>query len=127
MPKDDATLLNFSYIVFGFLIALVGWHAIHAVGAQTGWDERYNQWFPLASQLGAAAFGIGTVFGLRMSPERHEYFLSSVAELRKVTWPTAEDTRKMTTVVVIVVAIFAVILFVFDLIWSEILKLLLAL
>ena len=43
-----------------------------------------------------------------------------------MTWPTAPDVKRMTLVVCVVVAVFAVILAGFDMIWAKALKLLLA-
>lgn len=40
------------------------------------------------------------------------------AELKKVTWPTRKETSAATTVVIVTVIISAVILGLFDLIWS---------
>ena len=36
------------------------------------------------------------------------YFRETSAELRKVTWPTRQEARHLTTVVVIVVAVMAI-------------------
>ena len=40
------------------------------------------------------------------------------SELKKVTWPTAKEVRSATVVVIVMSLISAVILFVFDLVWS---------
>ncbi len=47
------------------------------------------------------------------------YFRGMAAELRKVTWPTRQEARKLTTVVVIVVVITAIALGVVDYIFSR--------
>jgi preprotein translocase subunit SecE len=47
------------------------------------------------------------------------YFREMAAELRKVTWPTRQEARKLTTVVVIVVVITAIALGVVDYIFSR--------
>jgi preprotein translocase subunit SecE len=46
--------------------------------------------------------------------------------MRKVQWPDWENTKKLTMIVCVVVAVFSVILTVFDLAWAKLLKLLLA-
>jgi preprotein translocase subunit SecE len=68
----------------------------------------------------AAAFYLGS------NKERHEYFLAAIGELRKVTWPSMPDTRRMTLIVCVVVGIFAVILAIFDFVWAKMLGLLIA-
>ena len=42
-----------------------------------------------------------------------------------MTWPSVEDTKKMTVIVVVVCAIFAVILAAFDVVWAKLFRLLL--
>jgi preprotein translocase subunit SecE len=63
---------------------------------------------------------------LRRSKERNEYFLDAIGELRKVSWPSSADTKRLTMVVCVVVGIFSVILMVFDIVWAAMLKYLLA-
>ncbi len=47
------------------------------------------------------------------------YFRETGAELRKVTWPTRQEARHLTTVVVIVVIIMAIALGMVDYIFSR--------
>ena len=47
------------------------------------------------------------------------YFRETAAELRKVTWPTRQEARHLTTVVVIVVIIMAIALGLVDYIFSK--------
>ena len=125
MSKDDATWLSVAYVVFLLLTAFVAYRALETVGIQTGWIERF-EWFNYAATVISVLVGVGITLGLRSSDERNEYFLSSITELRKVTWPSWTDTKRMTIVVCVVVGIFAVIVGVFDLIWAKALKLLIA-
>jgi len=120
MNKDDAYWLRVCYIVFGAIVAFTAWKATGTIGVQTGWAERFDTWYPTVAVIFAVAVALGSSYYLFGNKERHEYFLSALGELRKVSWPTVLDTRRMTTVVAIVVAIFAVILAAFDLIWAKI-------
>jgi preprotein translocase SecE subunit len=122
MPKDDAFWLTVGYLVFAGLISYVAWLAFETVGIQTGWAERYDQWYNPTSVGVSLVIGLLATFILRHSKERQEYFLSSIAEVRKVSWPSLDDTRKMTIIVCIVVAVFSVILSVFDVVWAAVLK-----
>ncbi len=47
------------------------------------------------------------------------YFRETAAELRKVTWPTRQEARHLTTVVVIVVIIMAIALGLVDYFFSR--------
>lgn len=122
MAKDDATWLNICYVLALVISSYVFYLAIDTIGLEFGWSERF-EWFSMVQHAAAIALGIGFVLILRLDPERHEYFLNSIGELRKVSWPTWEDTKKMTVVVVVVVSIFGGILAVFDLVWAWTLKL----
>src|SRR5882724_9656774 len=104
MGKDDATWLNICYVLFGLISAFIGYKAIATVGVQFGWTERYDEWFPLFNNLSGIALGATALFWLRASVERREYHLSAIGEVRKVTWPSVEDTKKMTIIVAVVVA-----------------------
>lgn len=125
MPKDDATWLNVAYIAFGALSAFFLFKAFELVGLQTGILEAY-EWFNPASTVGAIIGGAALAFFIKSSPERHDYYLSSIGELRKVAWPTWPDTKRMTLIVVVVVSIFAVIVSIFDIFWAKALRLLIA-
>ena len=126
MGKDDNTYLNLFYVFCGLVVAYIGWEAINFVGVQMNWLEKHDSWYPLFNTFSAIVIGVAFVFYLKSDKERHQHFLDSVAELRKVTWPSADDTRKMTTVVVIVVGIFAALLALFDLGWAWVIKQLIA-
>ena len=126
MQKDDAFWLRAAYIVFGSIMAYTAWKAVTMLGIQTGWLERYDEWFPVAGSIASVGIGALIVWAFARKKDRHEYFKASIGELRKVSWPSFIDTRRMTIVVCVVVGIFACILAVFDFAWSKILRMLLA-
>lgn len=125
MNKDDATWLNITYVLFAMLVAYVAYKALHTVGMQVGWAERYDEWFPTVNNVVALTIGTAASLWLRSNADRREYHIATIAELRKVSWPSLPDTKKMTYIVVVVVAIFSVILTVFDVLWSKALQLVL--
>lgn len=122
VTKDDATWLNICYIVFALLIAYIVYQAANTLGLQFGFAERYDEWFPVASRVCSIVVGGAAAVWLRSDEDRREYHVSAIGEIRKVTWPTIPDTKRMTIVVVVVVAIFSVILTAFDVVWSKILQ-----
>ena len=125
MNKDDAYWLRVSYVIFAAIVGYTAWKATGTVGVQTGWADRFDDWYPTVAGVVALLLAGAATYYLFHDKERNEYFLSAIGELRKVTWPSVLDTRKMTVVVCIVVGIFAVILSVFDLVWAKIFGLLL--
>lgn len=127
MIKDDNYWVNVAYICFFLVGFYVGYQLIQAVGITTGWVEKYQQWYPIVTTVGGAMLGAWAVWLYVSKPGRKEHHTSVVAELRKVSWPGAAETKQMTWVVVIVVGIFAMLLGAFDLGWSWLLKKLLML
>lgn len=125
MEKDDATWLNVAYLGFLGTACYVAYKAMETVGIQTGWMERY-EWYGVAATALCFVIGGLLTWYLRADKDRHDYFLSSISELRKVTWPTWSDTKRMTLVVCVVVGIFAVIVSAFDILWAKVLGVLIA-
>ena len=126
MQKDDSYWLKVVYVAFTALVFYVSTKAINTIGIQTGWVDRYDDIFKVATPLGSVLIALGAIFFLAKDKKRSEYFLASIGELRKVSWPTVADTRRMTVIVCVVVGIFAAILAVFDIIWAKALSLLIS-
>lgn len=49
-----------------------------------------------------------------------KYFKSTRAELRRVTWPTREETRTLTTIIVIVTIVMGLFLGILDFLFQQI-------
>jgi preprotein translocase subunit SecE len=66
-----------------------------------------------------AAIG-AIVVGIALYRNDRVYHLANEvsSELKKVTWPTAKEVRAATVVVIVMAVTSAVILFLFDLVWS---------
>ena len=113
MGKDDKTWLNLSYVLLLGIVCYVLRLAFDALFLQIGWLDRYT-WSENLSLGLAVVTGSISIFMLQRDIERQDYFLASIAELRKVVWPNYEETKKMTYIVAIVVAIFSIALTLFD-------------
>lgn len=118
MSKDDSFWLGLAYFIFFFLIFYVVKSLADTIALQAGWNNRYDEWLPAAIIGLSIVIGAVSTFTIKKDKERHEYYLAAIAELRKVTWPTWDDTKKMTVIVVVVVGIFAAILAAFDFGWA---------
>lgn len=57
-------------------------------------------------------------------PRVAKYFRDTKSELKKVVWPTKQQSLRNTVVVIIVVAIAAIVMIVLDMIFSGLFKLL---
>lgn len=71
-----------------------------------------------------AAF-IATITGVVMYRSDKYYYLANevASELKKVTWPTSKEVRTATFVVIVMAIISAVILGLFDFVWSNLTEL----
>lgn len=77
------------------------------------------------STMSLLAAVLALVIGVAMYRNDRIYHLANEvsSELKKVTWPTGKEVRSATTVVFVMAIISAVILFVFDLAWSNLTEL----
>ena len=122
MGKDDKTWLKICYGILVAIFAYVFFRALDTAGLYLGWAEEFSEWYPITINFASVVVAALSVYWIQSENERREYHLSAITELRKVNWPSIPDTKKMTTIVVVVVAIFAVILSVFDVFWGKALQ-----
>ena len=78
-----------------------------------------------ASTVYGALLSIGTAVFLWRHKTSFDFCLETVQETRKVVWPTKQDTRDHTIVVVVTSFIFALFLWGFDQVWKKLFALLL--
>ena len=72
----------------------------------------------------ALATSVGLTFYLYRRPNAFEYMSEVVTELRRVTWPTLDETKRSTVVVIAFTILLSGYLAVFDWIWKIITDLL---
>jgi preprotein translocase subunit SecE len=70
--------------------------------------------------VGAGLIALITAVAAYRSKKIHTFVVEVCVELSKVTWPTRKETWSQTVLVIIVSVIAAVILGVFDAMWSQI-------
>ena len=88
----------------------------------------FSQWpGPVRGLIAAAGVvAAGAVMALTAKGRQAREFASeSLFELRKVVWPTTQETRKITGVILVVVVIVSLILSAFDFVISWLIRLLL--
>lgn len=111
------------FFVSGLLVWVLTDKFISQIMAWTSLTE-YNyqllsETFTLTTLVGLI---LALVLSLRMyrSPKYSGLLNEVVVELRKVTWPNAQETRSATLVVIITVFIMAFFLGFFDFFWSSV-------
>ena len=80
---------------------------------------------PSETKMSLGAAVIATVVGITMYRSDKYYHLANevASELKKVTWPTAKEVRSATFVVIAMAIISAIILGLFDFVWSNVTEL----
>ena len=80
---------------------------------------------PSEFKITLTAAVVATLAGVIMYRSDKYYYLANevASELKKVTWPTAKEVRTATFVVVIMAIISAIILGLFDFVWSNLTEL----
>jgi len=106
-----------------YLIGVVA--AFYVLQWSIDWIWGYFGAPPSEFKITIAAAVIATLAGVIMYRSDKYYNLANevASELKKVTWPTAKEVRTATLVVVIMAIISAIILGLFDFVWSNLTEL----
>jgi preprotein translocase subunit SecE len=85
------------------------------------WIWGYFGTSPSEFKMSLVAAIVAIVIGVSLYRNDRIYHLANevTSELKKVTWPTAKEVRAATVVVIVMAVTSAVILFLFDLVWSS--------
>jgi preprotein translocase subunit SecE len=80
---------------------------------------------PSESKISVIAGVVAVVIGVALYRNDRVYHLANEVsgELKKVTWPTAKEVRAATMVVIVMAIVSAIILGVFDLVWTNLTEL----
>jgi preprotein translocase subunit SecE len=89
------------------------------------WLWGYVATAPSESKISITAAVVAVVAGVALYRNDRVYNLANEvsSELKKVTWPTAKEVRAATLVVVVMAIISALILGLFDLVWTNLTEL----
>jgi preprotein translocase subunit SecE len=85
------------------------------------WIWGYFGSVPGESKISVASAIVASVAGIILYRNDRIYHLANEvsSELKKVTWPTAKEVRAATMVVIVMAIVSAVILGIFDFVWSN--------
>jgi len=114
------------YVRIGFVVAGILVWAVAASLFGTlfqwiapNWDKMLlGAQFTVSTAIGAL-FGIGTGIALWLNPAVLRLGVEIANELRNVTWPTWQETRVSTIVVLVTTVVVAAILGLFDAVWGS--------
>lgn len=91
----------------------------------TDWVWGYFGTAPEEMYLSIGAAVVAAIVGITMYRSDKYYGLANevASELKKVTWPTAKEVRSATIVVIVMAILSALILGLFDFVWSNLTEL----
>ena len=78
------------------------------------------QWLGMCVALIAVVAWVSAVILNR--PRWADFLISVQAEIDKVTWPSSQEVRRATVVVLVLIGSMAVVIFCFDLVWQRVFK-----
>jgi len=89
------------------------------------WVWGYFATSPSESKISLMAAAGAVIAGVVLYRNDRVYHLANEVsgELKKVTWPTAKEVRAATTVVIVMAIVSAIILGLFDMVWSNLTEL----
>ena len=111
--------VTLGFVVMAGLVAIVLSKALAAIAGSAKLPD-YALLGPTVTVSTLIAWAASIGVGLYYFRDEKIHTLASevVVELRKVVWPTMQETRQATIVVVITTIIIALILYMFDAVWS---------
>lgn len=114
--QSVAGLVALGFIFVSAVASFVLSHTLHWVFLNMGVIDRpiLGDQFTLTTLL-AGVLALGTGFGTWRNARINTWVQEVVTELKKVTWPSALETRAATVVVIVTSAVVSVVLGFFDL------------
>jgi len=107
------------WVQFAFIGAAVAlsWLLIHVVTA--AWTRFGGEPDEILVRAGSIVAGVVLAMVLYRAPKLHRFANEVATELAKVSWPNRKETWAQTVVVIVVSALAAVVVGVFDALWSK--------
>ncbi len=81
-------------------------------------NQRYLGSFEASALLGVGATMVAAMVTWK-NKTIYEFCLETVSETRQVVWPSRNETRENTVIVVVVSVIMSIVLGAFDLVWAK--------
>ena len=114
-------VVNFIYIGLGILLGFIVYKIskdlfeYYQVNVMFEYARELPRVLAIFSGMGLASLGI-------FNKTCNDFMSDVVSELKKVTWPSRKETYAATVVVIITLIILALILYLFDFVWGNVIK-----
>lgn len=120
--KSNQSIVNFAFVVSGFLAYLVVAVLFETLAETFGPVARLRNIEAVKHGIPVAA-GLITFLALFLNKRVHVFADECVTEVRKVVWPSQRDTTAMTIVCCVMVVVAGIGFGVFDFFASQLIKL----
>jgi preprotein translocase subunit SecE len=109
-----------AFVVTAILSGVVVQSAIVSSVDFFGWTDSRLLGLVNASVVASVAAGFAVFFGLLRNQQAVKFTDEVIGELRKVTWPSREETISATTTVILTTLFVAVLIGFYDLLWKNV-------
>ena len=120
MQRSQKTV-SLIYLFCGFLAWLLARELVSTVWVATGAPMPFD-WIIPPPDLIAAGCGLAVFVVLLRNAKVNEFTNEVITELSRVVWPDRKETVLSTGVVSVLVAICALIFFLFDMLWGAVVR-----
>jgi len=121
---SNRRILGFTWLALTAMLAyvfsgLTGWVWLDLLARDSTMTVPLIGGLPIATVIGVTVAAVAGLLTWNRE-ELRDYSDDVVTEMRKVVWPTLEQTRQATIVVIATVFVFAFILGGFDFVWGKV-------
>jgi preprotein translocase subunit SecE len=110
-PNQGRMVRQVTFLSIAILVCLIAYEFYNST-----WTSTPTGRFTLASAV--AAIGFWFAYRVVNYTKFADFLISVQAELNKVTWPSREQLKRASFVVIFVIFFMALVLYVFDLFWT---------
>jgi preprotein translocase subunit SecE len=113
-------IVYFAYLVLGIVVAAAVGKLFSLVFSAIGVTDLplIGQQLKLSSAVGIAVAVVAGLVAVN-NAKAHEFCVDVVHELRRVTWPSRDETQRSTVIVIVTTLIISGMLGVFDYVWAQ--------
>lgn len=115
-PNQGRIVRQFTVLAIWIVVALGTWSLYSTLSGGADSNNAIAVGVPTALLLGGLWIG----YRLINWPRFADFLIAVEAEMKKVTWPSKDEVKRASVVVILTILILAVSLFLFDIIWKAI-------
>ncbi|PAY17315.1 preprotein translocase subunit SecE [Rhodopirellula sp. SM50] len=112
-PNQGRIVRQLTVLAIWLIVALGAWRLYATLDGSTS-----NKAIAVGIPAGILLAGLWIGFRLINWPRFADFLIAVEAEMKKVTWPSRDEVKRASVVVIVTIAILAISLFLFDVFWQ---------